>query len=237
MRFSSAIVLSSAALGYALDAKCAPGGNFDLTKFTLQEPVGEDKHPKQVGGDKLKGCKGYSDEWFKTDSNDGTMVMKVPESSKCVTTQNSKHCRSELRENGSWSPSASANRLFAEVQVTKNEGEICVGQIHVDDSVSHKPVAELYLSHTGDLNFGVQECATNDCTQKREPAGKVGANSKFTYEIRYEHGNLSVSINGANFKQFSTHKLNNPKSYFKAGNYNQGTKASEVHFSQLRITH
>lgn len=236
MRFSSAIVLASAAVGSALDPNCAPGGNFDLSKFTLQEPVG-DGSPRQIPASKLAGCKGYQDEWFATSKSDGSMTMKVPAINDCVTTTNSKHCRSELRENGSWDPHSSANRLFAEVQVTKNEGEVCVGQIHVDDSVSHKPVAELYLNSKGELNLGVQLCPGNDCTQQRAPVGKVGANSRFTYEIRYENNKLSVNINNQGAKDFDTHKLNGPKSYFKAGNYNQGDNPSEVHFYQLRVSH
>ncbi len=137
----------------------------------------------------------------------------------------------------SWDPHADKNRLFGELKVTKNDGEICVGQIHVDDSVSHKPVAELYYNAAGDLKMGVQLCADNSCKQQRVDVDHVPKGQRFTYEIRYEKNVLSVSINGKAFQKLDTHKLNGPKSYFKAGNYNQKSGPTEVHFYQIKVSH
>ncbi|KAJ2978634.1 hypothetical protein NQ176_g3707 [Zarea fungicola] len=193
MRFSTTTLLASVGTTVtALNPSCAPGGNFDLSKWSLQEPVaGSDGQPRSISSSQLQGCNGYKDQWFSTGS-DGSMVLKVPERSQCVTTPNSQHCRSELHETGAtWDPKAAKNRLFAEVQVTKNAGEVCVGQIHIDGSKSTKPVAELYLNSSGQLNLGVNTCLT--CSQKRSPVGSVGSgNARFTYEIRYEGGKLSV---------------------------------------------
>lgn len=238
MRFFWPSVLGSAALATAaLDPKCAPGGNFDLSKWTLQEPVGEDDKPRQVLSSKLKGCKGYQDEWFFTSKSDGAMVMKVPERSKCVSTPNSKHCRSELREESpkSWDPHGKTNRLFGDVKVIKSKGDIVVGQIHMDPDVSHKPAALLYINEKGVLTFGVGTCRT--CTSKRTHVGQLKPNERFTYEIRYEKNKLSLNINGGAFKEYDTYELDGPKSYFKAGNYNQDDNASEVHFYQVRVSH
>ncbi|KAJ6785605.1 hypothetical protein PWT90_00477 [Aphanocladium album] len=237
MKFTTALLASGTAVT-ALNPSCAPGGNFDLSHWSLQEPVG-DGSPRQIPSSKLQSCSGYKDEWFSTSSSDGAMVLKVPERNKCVTTPNSQHCRSELREQNpsAWDPKAATNRLFGDVQVIKSSGgEICVGQIHIDDSISHKPVAELYLNSKGELNLGVQTCRT--CGQKRSPVTKLGSGTqRFTYEIRYEKGKLSVGINGGAQKEFGTYDLNSPRSYFKAGNYNQGTGATEVHFYQLKVSH
>lgn len=233
MKLTTALFATTAA---ALNPSCAPGGNFDLSHWSLQEPVGNGS-PRQIPSSKLQSCSGYKDEWFFTGS-DGAMVMKVPERNQCVTTPNSQHCRSELREQNpaAWDPKAPTNRLFGDVQVTTNNGEVCVGQIHIDDSISHKPVAELYLNSKGELNLGVQTCRT--CSQKRSPVTKLSSGkARFTYEIRYEKGKLSVGINGGAQKEFGTYDLNSPKSYFKAGNYNQGTGATEVHFYQLKVSH
>ncbi|KAK3186770.1 hypothetical protein K4F52_004516 [Lecanicillium sp. MT-2017a] len=241
---SSLLLLSSAVTITALDPNCAPGGNFDLSKWRLQLPSGDPKKgPDSVSADKLKGCQGYQNpKYFFTSKSDGTLVFKVPgdpTNSECVTTPNSKHCRCELRESSpnSWDPHAAKNRLFGDLKVTKNDGEICIGQIHVDDSVSHKPVAELYYNAAGDLKMGVQLCAQNDCKQQRVDVGHVPKGQRFTYEIRYEKNELSVSINGKAFQKLDTHKLNGPKSYFKAGNYNQKSGPTEVHFYQIKVSH
>ncbi|XWW96132.1 hypothetical protein V2A60_004102 [Cordyceps javanica] len=226
----------------ALNPSCAPGGNFDLSHWSLQEPVGSgsSSSPRQIPSSRLQGCSGYQDEWFFTAADDGgAMAMKVPTRSQCVTTPNSQHCRSELREQNpaTWDPRAATNRLFAEVRAVRNDGEVCVGQIHIDDAVSHKPVAELYLDHAGNLNLGVQQCRT--CSQKRTPVTRLpgGGGARFTYEIRYEKGKLAVAINGGALKEFTTYDLDSPRSYFKAGNYNQGTGPTEVHFYQLKVSH
>lgn len=236
----SVLLLQSLPVSAALSPKCHPGGNFDLSKWKLQLPIGNGS-PQEIPGSDLEGCKGYTNkDYFYTSGSDGTLVMKVPGSpstSKCVTTPNSSHCRTELRENSpsSWSPFDPVNRLFGDLVVAKNDGEVCVGQIHIDDSISHKPVAELYINANGDLNMGVQQCTT--CTQKRFPVGQVPKGQRFTYEIRYESNKLSVSVNGKAAKELTTFKLNGPKSYFKAGNYNQGDGPTEVHFYAIRVTH
>lgn len=236
MRLATTTLIASVCAVAALNPSCAPGGNFDLSKWSLQEPVGSADNPRSIPSSSLQGCKGFKDQWFYT-GPDGSMILKVPERSQCVTTPHSPHCRSELHEEGpTWDPKAAKNRLFADVHVTKNADEVCVGQIHIDGAISVKPVAELYLNSQGQLSLGVQTCTT--CTQKRSPVGSVGSgNARFTYEIRYEGGKLSVGINGGAQKTYSTYNLNSPRSYFKAGNYNQGSGATEMHIYQLQVTH
>ncbi|KAF7557988.1 hypothetical protein G7Z17_g226 [Cylindrodendrum hubeiense] len=235
------LLLGSMPVIAALDSSCAPGGNFDLSKWKLQMPTGSEGSPDTISSSELQGCSGYKDsEYFYTNGDDGSLVMKVPggpDTSDCVTTPNSKHCRTELREDdpSSWSPLSSYNRLFADLVVTENDGSVCIGQIHIDDSISSKPVAELYYSSSGALAMGVQTCRT--CSQQRADIGNVAKGERFTYEIRYENGELSVSINGDAFKTLDTFELDSPDSYFKAGNYNQGDGPTEVHFFTIRVSH
>ncbi|KAH7136873.1 alginate lyase-domain-containing protein [Dactylonectria estremocensis] len=219
----SVIFLGATQSAVALDSSCAPGGNFDLSKWTLQMPTGSEGSPDSISSSELEGCSGYTDsEYFYTNQTDGALVMK--------------HCRTEFRENDpSWSPLDPYNRLVAELMVTENDDEICVGQIHIVDSISSKPVAELYYGSDGALSMGVQKCRT--CTQQRSDIGNVPKGERFTYEIRYENDQLSVSINGGSFKTLDTFELDAPDSYFKAGNYNQGDGPTEVRFFKVRVSH
>lgn len=232
-------------LSRALRPSCAPGGNFALSNFNLQLPTGGDHKPDQITGSKLSGCSGYKNgNLFYTNESDGALVMKVCGSSDscgCVTTKNSKHCRTELREKSpnSWSPKSGVNRLKAQLKVIKADNSkhgTVVGQIHVDDSVSKKPVCELFVNKNGEVTMGVEQIP-DESSLEYTKVGEITIGKKFGYEIRYEKGKLSVSIDGGAFKTLSTGGLKSPLSYFKAGNYNQGDSPSEVHFYNLDIQH
>lgn len=227
-----------------LNPSCAPGGNSNLSKFNLQLPTGKAFHPDQIPGSKLASCSGYTSDVFYTSPSDGALVMKVCGSSDtcgCVTTKNSKHCRTELREKypNSWSPKAAINRLRASVKVVKADDSkhgTVVGQIHVDDSVSKKPVCELFVNAKGEVSMGVEQIP-DESSLKVTKVGKVTIGKKFEYEIRYEGGKLSVGVDGGDMKVLGTGGLKSPKSYFKVGNYNQGDSASEVHLYSIDVQH
>ena len=75
----------------------APGGNFDLSIWQLQLPVGSPGAPTTIPSSQLRGANGYTNPaYFFTDKNDGSMTFWAPE--KGVTTPNSNYARSELRE-------------------------------------------------------------------------------------------------------------------------------------------
>ncbi|RDL41667.1 Uncharacterized protein BP5553_01646 [Venustampulla echinocandica] len=246
----STIILLGCAISRAtaaLDPTCAPGGNFDLSKWNLQLPIGSTGSPTTIKSTDLQGCSGYQDpghKYFFTESGDGALVMQVPgspSSSDCVTTKNSLHCRTELRESNpsSWDPNAAKNRLKATVAVTvaddSKRGTV-VGQIHIDDSISTKPVCELYYNAQGVLTMGVEKTRaggdSNFTTIATVPVGTT-----FSYEIRYETNVLSVSVNGGAMKVLETFDLDAPKSYFKVGNYNQGNSPSDVHVFAISVEH
>jgi hypothetical protein len=228
-----------------LNPTCAPGGNFNFSHWELQLPIGNPGSPETISSAQLEGCSGYEEsDYFYTDSTDGTMVMIVPgnpSTSGCVTTPNSNYCRTELREEDptSWDPKAATNRLSATVSVIKADNSTygtIIGQIHMATSVSTYPVAKLYCSHAGALSVGVHKSISGG-TEYHTSFGTIPLGASFTYELIYERGVLSVSINGKAAKTVSLGSLGSPLSYFKAGNYNQGGTPSEVHFSAVSIVH
>lgn len=244
----AALVFSRAI--WALNPSCAPGGNFDLSKWTLQLPTGSPGHPDNKTSSQLEGCNGYQDKqgsgshYFFTESGDGALVMKVPgspSSSGCVTTAHSEHCRTELRESSpsSWSPNATKNSMTVSLKVEQPDDSTngtVIGQIHIDDSVSTKPVCELYYNTKGDIVMGIEQTRSGN-DELPSPLGNVPVGQTFTYTISYENGVLAASINGGSLKTLPTYNLWAPKSYFKVGNYNQGNSPSDVHFFSINVEH
>ncbi|KAJ7574926.1 polysaccharide lyase family 7 protein [Mycena floridula] len=228
----------------ALNPACAPGGNFDLSHWVLQLPIGSTGSPQTISTSSLEGCSGFQNfNYFFTESGDGALVMKVPgspASAGCVTTPNSLHCRTELREENpsSWSPKAALNRLIVSLAVTVPDDSAhgtVIGQIHIDDSVSTKPVCELYYRSNGDISIGVEQTRAGG-NQVFTALGNVPIGTRFTYELEYSSGLLKVAINGR-FKTLDTFQLDEPTSYFKVGNYNQGSSRSDVHFFSIFVQH
>ncbi|KAL4877590.1 alginate lyase-domain-containing protein [Aspergillus karnatakaensis] len=237
------LVLAFVAVAAALNPSCNPGGNFDLSKWNLQLPTGNPGSPTTISASQLQGCSGFSSNVFYTDGSSGELVMTVPgspSSAGCVTTPNSLHCRTEFREinPSSWSPNAGSNRLKVTLSVPRpdNSGHgTCIGQIHIDDSISSKPVTELFYNSAGLLAIGVERTRAGGELLFTNLA-TIPVGNTFTYEIRYESGQLSVGINGA-FTNLNQYELNNPNSYFKVGNYNQGDSYSEVRIQSISVTH
>jgi len=239
-----AIVLALAAVTplavKALDPSVPPGTNFNLSYWQLQLPIGSTGNPTTISNSELEnGYENYS--YFFTESGDGAMVMKDP-GVNCVTTPNSKHCRTELREvdpstgnASSWSPNAATNRLKATLAVMAAGGETVIGQIHIDDSISTKPVCELYYHDNGDIYIGVEQTRSGG-DEILTYLGNVPEGTKFSYEIEYYNNLLKVAINGS-FTTLNTYSLDAPNSYFKAGTYGQNAEASDVHFFSLTIQH
>src|SRR5690348_6861832 len=73
-----AVALAGALLASGLNLGCSPGGNFDLSKWKLQLPIGSPGSPETIESSQLQGCDGWSDYgYFYTESGDGALVMKV----------------------------------------------------------------------------------------------------------------------------------------------------------------
>ena len=164
-----------------------------------------------------------------------------PTTSGCVTTPNSTHCRTELREvnpsdgsAASWTPTGT-NKLDATLAVIAAGGNVAIGQIHFADSVSTKPLAELYADDSGNISIGVEQSISGP-QGTPIPLAQVTPGQPFSYELNYSNNQLSISINGAPVSLNVSGLTGNPV-YFKAGDYGQTTSPSEVHFSALTITH
>ncbi|KAF2111870.1 alginate lyase-domain-containing protein [Lophiotrema nucula] len=226
---------------YALNAGCSPGGNFDLSHWELQLPIGSPGSPETISSGSLEGCGGWSNSDYFYTGSDGSLVMKVPgdTSTGCVTTPSSTHCRTELHEinPGTWDPTSGVNRLAATLAVIAAGGSTCIGQVHIVESAgSTKPVAELFYADSGDIEMGVEQTRAGG-NEIRTTIGNIPLGTRFSYEIRYENGVLQVSLNGGALQTLSTYQLGNPPSYFKAGNYLQGSNPSEVHFYDISVVH
>lgn len=234
---AGAMTLAGSAL--ALDPSCAPGGNFDLSKWSLQLPIADDNgNVKQVSSSDLEGCGGFQDyDYFFTESGDGALVMKSTGNNDCaVTTTNSKHCRTEFRESNpdSWDPNASQNRLAVSMAVNSGS-DVCIGQVFQANSGYSKPFVEIYYLDDGSVQTGV-EYEISGGSQNVTTFANVPQGTTFSYEIRHEGGVFGISVNGGDFYEPQTY-FDTPGAYFKVGNYNQGDEDSDVHVFSIDVTH
>ncbi len=215
-----------------------PGDNFNFTHWELQLPTGTPGHVDTVSNSQLEG--GYESSFFFTNSADGSLGMKDP-GTNCVATSNSGHCRTELREvnaDGSlahWLPNGT-NILHESLVVDNPGGSVNIGQIHLDESVSTKPVCQLFYDSSGNIEMGVEQTIAGG-NEVRTFIGNVPVGTPFSYEISYSNNQLSVSLNGGVPFFLSTFSVGGLSSYFKAGAYGQTTSPVDLHVFDVRITH
>ena len=241
---------NSAAAPNRLQPDIAPGGNFDLSHWELQEPVGLPKAPTTIGSAALVGPNGFQDDYFFTDKTDGAMTFWAPENG--VTTPNSRYLRSELRElnadgtKANWSIKGT-HTLSATLAVTRVPNHVCVGQIHCGKPIQSglepttRPLLELYYYANGDIKLGIEDSPAGG--QTSHVITNVQLGRKFSYTIRLTgEGAIELVLNG------TTHTFTMPTSfagygeYFKAGNYNQSaggdsTVGAIVKFYALQVAH
>lgn len=229
----------------ALSTSVAPGGNFALSVWELQEPTGSPGSPNTISPSRLKGPNGYQDSYFHTDKSDGSMTFWDPENG--VKTANSNFSRSELREMNSDGSTASwslggTHKLSATVKVTKVPASVCVGQIHAGEgSGTTKPLLELYYHSNGDIVAGLEGGPGGG--QTTHTVGHVALNTKWSYVIGVTGGNtLSIQVNGTTTKFTIPSAWKGYPQYFKAGDYDQtsgsdGSVGATVHFYALTVSH
>ncbi|GAA4815582.1 polysaccharide lyase family 7 protein [Streptomyces ziwulingensis] len=229
----------------AADPGKAPGGNFDLSVWQLQEPVGSPGSPTTISSSRLQGANGYQDAYFYTDTRDGAMTFWAPE--KGVTTPNSKYARSELREmnrSGSaanWSLGGS-HKLNATLRVVSVTSNVCVGQIHLGSGgTSTKPLVELYYRSNGDIVVGTENSPAGG--QTLHDVGHVSVGKTWSYTIAVSGGDtIDLTVNGSTTHYSIPSSFFPYKQYFKAGSYNQSssdstTKGARVAFYGLNVSH
>jgi hypothetical protein len=103
------------------------------------------------------------------------------------------------------------------------------------ESFSVKPVCELYYNSNGDISIGVEQTISGG-DEVFTSLGNVPLGTSFTYELEYSTNLLKVAINGV-FQTLDTFELDAPPSYFKVGNYNQGSTPSDVHIFSIFVEH
>ncbi|MGW2792727.1 polysaccharide lyase family 7 protein [Streptomyces sp. NPDC001251] len=231
--------------GTAASTSVAPGGNFDLSVWELQEPVGSPGSPTTIPSSRLQGANGFQDTYFSTDPRDGAMTFWAPE--KGVTTPNSNYARSELREmNRDGSPAnwslAGSHRLNATLRVVSVTSNVCVGQIHLGTGGSStKPLVELYYRANGDIVLGTEDSPSGG--QTPHPVGHVAVGKTWSYTIAVSGGHtVDLTVNGTTTHYAIPSSFDSYRQYFKAGSYNQSsssstTKGARVAFYGLEVAH
>jgi hypothetical protein len=227
----------------------APGGNFDLSFWELEEPVGRPGRPMVVGPDALKGPHGFADAYFFTDPHDGAMTFWAPANG--VTTPNSRYPRSELRELNAdqslanW-PLSGTHVLAATLAVVHVPDHVCVGQAHVGRPLraglapSTKPLFELYAFANGDVALGIERGP--DGGQTRHVVARVPLGARFSYRVSVSGTALALTVDDATATFALPAGFEGYGAYFKAGDYDQtagpdGAVGATVKFYALSVTH
>ena len=237
--------ITKAQAATTLNPGVAPGGNFDLSVWELQLPVGSPGSPTTIPPSQLEGASGYQNPaYFWTDKNDGSMTFWDPESG--VTTPNSSFPRSELREmnsNGSaadWTL-AGNHTLSAELRVVSVTSNVCVGQVHLGTGgTSTKPLAELYYHSNGNIYLGTENSPSGG--QTLHSITNVALGAHWTYVINVSGNTLNLTVNGRTTSYSIPASFNAYHQYFKAGDYNQSassstTNGAKVKFYSLTVSH
>jgi len=216
-----------------------PGSNFNLTYWNLETPVGNGS-PMIVSSSQLQN--GFvNGAYFFTNSSDGSMVMKEP-GTNCTAWPGT-HCRTEFHEvdpsSGqymSWSPSGT-NKLDASLYVTQPGGGIVISQVFLNDQYL-KPLGELEYESNGNISMNIENAITGGTGETGHFIGHANVNETFSYEISYSNNTLTVAFNGGSpqFIPLPSY-ANGIEAFFKAGCYGQSTQPSDVHFTNLTISH
>ncbi|MDB5802245.1 MAG: Alginate lyase 2 [Rhodocyclales bacterium] len=240
MQVVSSKVLSRSilAVGVSLASVSAfaqtPASVLSLAHWTLQLPTGSAGSPDTKTAAQL--VAGYTSAYFQYDNSDGTPAVAFFAPDNGVTTANSLHPRSELREmksdgvtGANWDPfDAKTHTLSTTVKVTDARHRLVVGQIHIGTvlrgthAASTKPLMELYYETNGALTVGVNGSPT--AGQTETGIGTIAVGTKFTYQIKVSAKTLTVYINGVSkYSKAIPTGFTDYGMYFKAGDYNQTT--------------
>jgi hypothetical protein len=230
-----------------LNPNVAPGGNFDLSLWELQEPIGTPGSPTVIPPAQLIGPNGFHDSYFFTDTTDGSMTFWDPENG--VTTPNANYARCMLREmaagggTANW-PAAGTNLLSGTLEVTQVPDHVSVAEIHIGTGTpaSNKPLGDLFAYADGSLVLSVEPSPAGG-NAIANPVGNVPLGTRWSYVLGLSGATLSISINGGTTQTFTvpiTFTLEN--FFFNAGDYDQtagtdGTVGAKVKYYALGVVH
>ncbi len=233
--------------GTTTGGNVAPGGNFDLSRWELQLPIGSAGAPTTITPAQLEGSKGFQDAYFYTDSTDGSMTFWDPE--KGVTTSGSNYPRSELREmtsSGSlaaWSV-AGTNVLAVTEKISQVPDHVCISQVHLGTgpTASTKPLFELFYYANGNIVMAIEQTPAGG-NEVQHTVGNVPLGTKFSYSVGLTGGNtIDFTMNGKVQTWPLTAAFQKYTMYFKAGDYDQTagsstTNGALLHIYALSVTH
>jgi poly(beta-D-mannuronate) lyase len=242
---------SGAAL--ALSGSLAPSENFDLRRWKLTLPSGDDVDPYQLNS-------GYSYAGvFFTDSRTGGMVFRCP--NRAGTTANSEYSRTELRGmldpdnsnakaiSNNWTPEQ-GGWLKADLRVDRvsttgygdKVGRVVLGQIH---GPTTEPLRLHYTKKPGERTGRIYAAS--------ETVGGVGRHSpdivsnangdgiplgqRFRYSIKLIGTRVEVLIYRADgrvhrWSGYIDSRYRGTPQYFKAGVYNQNNSGDRSDYAQ-----
>lgn len=238
----------------ALNPAASPGRNFDLSRWKLTMPSGDEHSPAE-----LESGFQYAGVFF-TDPETGGMSFRCP--NRAGTTPNTQYSRTELREmldpaarsakadSNNWTSEDGA-LLRAKLRVdqvsttgdARKMGRVIVGQIHGDDS---EPVRLYYDKKphetTGRLYVGMETAEGDnvwspDIVDNEDGEG-IALGENFTYQIRLKNSALSVTIYRGDGEKVVYSDSIDPdyrgeNMYFRAGVYNQNNTGSASDYVQV----
>jgi hypothetical protein len=108
-----------------------------------------------------------------------------------------------------------------------------IGQAKVGDSLSKKPVAELFYNRARIFTVGVSQIPDVGSLKMTE-VGQIEVGKRDT---TWSTKAAICPVDDEKKKVMSTGQLNSSMSYFKVGNYNQGNELSEVVFYDIAVQH
>ena len=220
-------LLSGSYLLAQLNPSLPPGSNFDLSAWKLQT-LDSNSNFVEISASQLKA--GYTSSFFYTNTQDGSMVCKVPGNGG--TTSGSSYPRVELRQmskGANWAlADTSEHYLSAQckvITVAAVKPQIVIGQIHGGDNNSEL----IKLRWTG---YQPGQCYIEARFQTNDSAGTeygvtlangMSLGDLITYSIRMKSGKITVTVNGSSGSQtYSTYYYGTTdRYYFKAGDYFQ----------------
>ncbi len=209
---------SSSSGGTALDPNVSPGGNFDLSGWQLQLPIGSTGSPTFISGSQLAGPTGFTDIYFYTDKTDGAMTFMDPTTGD--TTSGSLHPRSELREVTNGWPTTGTNTETVTVAVTEVPSTVTIGQIFQSSPAPSKPLLELQYLKGGKLQI-LLENTNQGGSATFHPVGTVPDGLQFTYELSLTGTTITVTIEGTPSTFTLPSSFVGESFYFKCGDYDQ----------------
>jgi hypothetical protein len=240
--------MAGACSSTGLNPGVAPGGNFDLSVWELQEPIGSPGMPTVIPSAQLVGANGFHDNYFFTNPMDGSMTFWDPENG--VTTANEMFPSSQLREMtaggalANWSP-AGTNVLTEAVKVTQVPDHVCVAQIRVGTGTpaSTQPLAQLFYYSNGNVVLSIEQSpAGGNAVQTMVANFPLGIQWSFNLGL----SNNTITLFGQGFGAAPVVALPSTFSqenfFFTAGDFDQATGTSatvgaQVQYYALQVGH